>query len=350
MVLSSGTAHCGEQEPVLYTANQTDGESVSLLEAWPAMARWQLADGSLQRNYGHLLFTAECAAAGHQEVRLADFVQRITTHTADSLQNRSVYIFEDRFSSIAGIEGVQHDSLLQDVAPPLPLLRLPRDGAGYQFVYAHSEGQEPEMRQLSGWRPKFKWFLVGGAGSGLGIHQDPHGSAAWNSTIVGSKRWCFFPPSTARALVLWGPGELDEGMRPELAAHEWFESVFPRLQQLQLRDGIGMIEGLQHAGEVVCIPPNWWHLVENLEPTVAFTENFVTTAGIGSGLLGLWLEGNTPQAVQWFCSLPCSWRCMAAWGALKQFCCHSQLADCALVCTKVYQDCVGCCVPVPMHD
>lgn len=39
---------------------------------------------------------------------------------------------------------------------------------------------------------------------------------------------------------------------------------------------MGAMEIEQGPGDIVFVPPNWWHLVVNLEPTVAYTENCIT--------------------------------------------------------------------------
>jgi len=142
------------QNPALYYNSNT-----SLLVAWPASDRWNIADGSLVRNYGDWTFIAETSAAGvhttHQ-VQLSEFIQGITgcaasvdawerAHDAASgrefyynrctnetrweqpsweqtpVRYEDTYVFEDRFD-----EG-ELDSLLGDVAPVLAV-ELPRDG------------------------------------------------------------------------------------------------------------------------------------------------------------------------------------------------------------------------------
>ena len=47
------------------------------------------------------------------------------------------------------------------------------------------------------------------------------------------------------------------------------------------------LEGICRAGEVLHVPSGWWHLVVNLEPSIAITQNFVPEAHLVQALLFL---------------------------------------------------------------
>jgi len=66
-------------------------------------------------------------------------------------------------------------------------------------------------------------------------------------------------------------GEDDEAI-------QYFDKILPRLKQIEGAQGTNrlpvIIEGVQYPGETIFVPGNWWHGVQNLDLTIAITQNF----------------------------------------------------------------------------
>lgn len=58
-----------------------------------------------------------------------------------------------------------------------------------------------------------------------------------------------------------------------LSIAEWLISFHAEARKTQ-----GCIEGICSEGEILYVPSGWWHLVVNLKPSIAITENFVPEA------------------------------------------------------------------------
>ncbi|KAL9055483.1 MAG: hypothetical protein Q9206_003110 [Seirophora lacunosa] len=52
----------------------------------------------------------------------------------------------------------------------------------------------------------------------------------------------------------------------------------------EARQTPGCMEGICKEGEVLHVPSGWWHLVVNLEPSIAITQNFVPRAHLANAL------------------------------------------------------------------
>lgn len=52
----------------------------------------------------------------------------------------------------------------------------------------------------------------------------------------------------------------------------------------EARQTPGCMEGICEDGEVLHVPSGWWHLVVNLQPSIAITQNFVPRAHLADAL------------------------------------------------------------------
>ncbi|RDL36843.1 Clavaminate synthase-like protein [Venustampulla echinocandica] len=120
-------------------------------------------------------------------------------------------------------------------------------------------------------RPDDKWLIVGPARSGSTYHKDPNATSAWNAVLRGSKYWIMFP---SKASSPPPPGvyvsEDQSEVTSPLSIAEWLLGF-----HAEARRTPGCVEGVCGEGEVLHVPSGWWHLVVNLEPSIAITQNFV---------------------------------------------------------------------------
>ena len=102
------------------------------------------------------------------------------------------------------------------------------------------------------------WLLVSSKRSGTPVHDHPL-TAAWNVLLHGTKLWVALPPGACpHAALLLEHGD-------EFSACEWFlkwgDCALPR----------GSVVIVQRPREVVVLPAGWWHVVLNVEDSVALS-------------------------------------------------------------------------------
>lgn len=129
-------------------------------------------------------------------------------------------------------------------------------------------------------RPDHRWLIIGPERSGSTFHKDPNATSAWNAVIRGRKYWIMFPSSPSLPSP---PGvyvtEDQSDITSPLSIAEWLLGF-----HAQARATPGCKEGICGEGEVLHVPSGWYHLVLNLEPSIAITQNFIPRARVGAVL------------------------------------------------------------------
>lgn len=127
---------------------------------------------------------------------------------------------------------------------------------------------------LNAARPDSRWLIIGPARSGSTFHKDPNATSAWNAVIRGAKYWIMFPatPGSPPPPGVYVSADQSEVTSP-LSIPEWLLGF-----HAEARRTPGCREGICGAGEVLHVPSGWWHLVVNIDASIALTQNFVPRA------------------------------------------------------------------------
>lgn len=145
--------------------------------------------------------------------------------------------------------------------------------------------QEDLFMLLKEQRPDHRWLIIGPERSGSTFHKDPNATSAWNAVIRGSKYWIMFPASVLPPGVYMSDDQSE--VTSPLSIAEWLLSF-----HAEARQTLGCIEGICQEGEVLHVPSGWWHLVVNLAPSIAITQNFVPRSHVGAAVRFLRYKAN----------------------------------------------------------
>lgn len=105
---------------------------------------------------------------------------------------------------------------------------------------------------------------------------DPNGTSAWNAVIKGAKKWILFPPNSIPPGV--HPSHDGGDVTSPVSLIEWFRGFYQ--SSLDNSQHNGMLECVCKEGETIFVPSGWYHLVINLEFTIAITQNYVSTSNL----------------------------------------------------------------------
>ncbi|KAF7713767.1 Uncharacterized protein PECH_000604 [Penicillium ucsense] len=234
------------------------------VKAWPVFSDWSI--GSLLSRHGKEKFRAE--AVDWPLTTYRDYM-------ADNADESPLYLFDRAFVSKMGLA----------VGPPEST-----PDAAYWPPACFAEDFFSVLGQD---RPDHQWMIVGPERSGSKFHKDPNATSAWNAVLRGLKYWIMFPSGDKRPPP---PGVFVSDDQSEvtspLSIAEWLLNF-----HAEARRTPGCMEGVCGEGEIIHVPSGWWHLVVNLESSIALTQNFVPRAHITAALDFL---ANKPDQVSGF--------------------------------------------------
>ncbi|KAJ8613188.1 hypothetical protein MRB53_037054 [Persea americana] len=212
---------------------------------WPAFHAWD--SDSLLRDHSETLFRAEAV-----DWPLREYV----AYMRNSEDESPLYLFDCRFAEKLNIGET----------------REPEAGEHKSLPYSPPACFGPDLfSHLGTARPDSEWLIMGPARSGSTFHRDPNNTSAWNAVLRGRKYWIAFPSSSSLPPP---PGVFVSNDQSEVTAPssiaEWLLGF-----HAEARHTAGCQEGICEAGEVLHVPSGWYHMVVNLEESVALTGNFV---------------------------------------------------------------------------
>lgn len=221
------------------------------VKAWPAYKNWSI--DALRSNYDDVVFRAEAV-----DWKLSTYVEYMKNNSDES----PLYLFDRAFVSKMGLSvGPLHE------VPDATYWTPPCFGEDFFSVLGDD-------------RPDRQWLIIGPERSGSTFHKDPNATSAWNAVIRGSKYWIMFPSSSKLPPPpgVYVSDDQSEVTSP-LSIAEWLLGF-----HAEARRSPGCIEGICGEGEILHVPSGWWHLVVNLEPAIAITQNFIPRAHLPAAL------------------------------------------------------------------
>ncbi|PWY70349.1 Clavaminate synthase-like protein [Aspergillus sclerotioniger CBS 115572] len=221
------------------------------VKQWPAYKNWSV--NMLLDHYGEAVFRAEAV----------DWPFHIyVDYMGNNSDESPLYLFDRAFVAKMGLKIGRPEQEPEATYWPPPCF-----GEDFFSVLGND-------------RPDRQWLIIGPERSGSTFHKDPNATSAWNAVVRGSKYWIMFPSSSKLPPPpgVYVSDDQSEVTSP-LSIAEWLFGF-----HAEARRTSGCIEGICGEGEILHVPSGWWHLVVNIEPAIAITQNFIPRAHLSAAL------------------------------------------------------------------
>lgn len=215
---------------------------------WP---EWTVA--TLLDRFSNIVFTQECVSWS-----LASYSRYLTNNHDES----PLYLFDCNSAAIQELcKEYTVPTIFQD-----DLFKIFNERA----LKLTQHADEIIESELVNCRPNFRWLIVGSERTGSTFHKDPNSTSAWNVVLSGCKLWVMLPPDITPPGVQTNQSE-SEVTSPVSLAEYILSGFFNDILNVYREQAF---IGVTFPGECCFVPNGWWHLVINLEDTVAITQNF----------------------------------------------------------------------------
>lgn len=201
-----------------------------VMQDWKAMKKWTL--NFFKSQYGSIEYVVKNDKNEERALMtIADYIDYMSVKDSDECLYLANWVVS------------YYPELLEDYKEPVYFSnwfqRLPRK------LLQKYEYDNPEI-------------FIGHKGTSVGLHKDPSSCAAWLGLISGRKKIIFFTPDQKDVLY---EGKID--------------AFNPNLEKFPLYAKAKPVEVTLEPGEIIYIPPNWWHQVKNLENSIGMGNIFV---------------------------------------------------------------------------
>jgi len=258
-------------------------------DRWPARSKWTFA--FFKTAYGSDLVSSPLGiGSGVAKVtKLATYINHLDTPNEEipgfwvnARDGKPLSVVPEARESPPYLLGwyafQKHAELYADIEPPP------------YFVSDWALALNSTLREVLEWTSEREYWsiYVGPAGSLSKLHRDFWHTHACLAQIHGRKRAILFSPEDSACLY---GGQVD----PER----------PDLQRFPLFDRVTAYECVIEPGDMLFIPPDWWHWVKGLEKSITVSHNFFNEVNFSQYLAEILKR--LPTLVQGFDTFP-AWR------------------------------------------